>query len=173
MRLSLALFALPVTTTEAFVCPPRLGLTERFLSKLHMSTTTTTTTESSRLTKAKQLLEEFQIDSPDGFSVITDNTASAQPAITTSAATGNNNNNNNSSSVLVSDNFWSNGHLQEGSGDFVTRWAEGKKVAEPLVSYDPIAAEKLLFRQPNRVSTSTSTLGPSVCACGCVLLCVD
>jgi predicted unusual protein kinase regulating ubiquinone biosynthesis (AarF/ABC1/UbiB family) len=32
----------------------------------------------------------------------------------------------------------------------VTRWARGVKVAEPLVQYDPIQAEQLLFRQPTK-----------------------
>jgi aarF domain-containing kinase len=32
----------------------------------------------------------------------------------------------------------------------VTRWARGKKVAEPLVKYDPVAAEAKLWRQINR-----------------------
>ena len=53
--------------------------------------------------------------------------------------------------VVVPDNFWSNGHLEEqrrGSPKFVTRWKSGVNVAEPLVQYDPVAAEKLLFRQP-------------------------
>lgn len=34
------------------------------------------------------------------------------------------------------------------NNNYVTRWAGGVKVAEPLVRYDPVAAEKLLFRQP-------------------------
>ena len=41
--------------------------------------------------------------------------------------------------------------MQQGPGrsqKYVTRWARGVKVAEPLVKYDPVAAEKLLFRQP-------------------------
>lgn len=52
--------------------------------------------------------------------------------------------------TTVPDTFWYNGNLEEGNGDFVTRWARGVKVAEPLVKYDPIAAEKLLFRQPGK-----------------------
>lgn len=54
------------------------------------------------------------------------------------------------SSQTVPDTFWYNGNLEEGKGDYVTRWAKGVKVAEPLVKYDPIAAEKLLFRQPGK-----------------------
>lgn len=53
-----------------------------------------------------------------------------------------------SSEVVLPDSFWSNGHLVQ--GNYVTRWARGVKVAEPLVTYDPIAAEKLLFRQPRK-----------------------
>jgi aarF domain-containing kinase len=50
--------------------------------------------------------------------------------------------------TTVPDTYWYNGNLQQGKGDYVTRWARGVKVAEPLRKYDPIAAEKLLFRQP-------------------------
>jgi hypothetical protein len=49
---------------------------------------------------------------------------------------------------VVPDDFWSNGHLQ--GGDYVTRWARGVKVAEPLVRYDPVVAEQLLFKQPTK-----------------------
>jgi hypothetical protein len=51
-------------------------------------------------------------------------------------------------SGMVPDDVWYNGNLQRGKGDYVTRWARGVKVAEPLRKYDPVAAEKLLFRQP-------------------------
>jgi len=50
----------------------------------------------------------------------------------------------------VPDTFWYNGNLQQGSGDYVTRWARGVKVAEPLRKYDPIGTEKTLFRQPTK-----------------------
>ena len=51
---------------------------------------------------------------------------------------------------MVPDNQWSNG-LLDGS-DVVTRYAfrQGIKIAEPLVKYDPIKAEKMLFKQPDR-----------------------
>ncbi len=51
---------------------------------------------------------------------------------------------------VVPDSYWSNG-LLDGS-DVVTRYAfrQGVKIAEPLVKYDPIAAEAILFKQPNR-----------------------
>jgi predicted unusual protein kinase regulating ubiquinone biosynthesis (AarF/ABC1/UbiB family) len=51
--------------------------------------------------------------------------------------------------MVIPDNLWSNGHLLDGSNT-VTRWARGKKVAEPLVQYDPVAAEKRLWMQTNR-----------------------
>lgn len=53
-----------------------------------------------------------------------------------------------SSDSIVRDQYWSNGHLQ--GGNYVTRWARGVMVAEPLIKYDPEAAEKLLFRQPRK-----------------------
>ena len=56
----------------------------------------------------------------------------------------------NGTEVVLPDSFWYNGNLEGGSGDYVTRWQRGVKVAEPLKKYDPEAAEKLLFRQPNR-----------------------
>ena len=34
------------------------------------------------------------------------------------------------------------------ASSYVTRWARGVKVAEPLVQYDPVQAERILFRQP-------------------------
>ena len=52
--------------------------------------------------------------------------------------------------IVLPDSFWYNGNLEGGSGDFVTRWKAGAKVAEPLRKYDPAVAEKVLFRQPNR-----------------------
>jgi hypothetical protein len=53
-----------------------------------------------------------------------------------------------STTNTVPDRYWYNGNLQSGNGDYVTRWAQGVKVAEPLRKYDPISSEKLLFRQP-------------------------
>jgi len=64
----------------------------------------------------------------------------------------------------VPDNFWYNGNLlpqsssSSGGGGgmgsaaaaYVTRWANGVKVAEPLRKYDPIATEKRLFSQPTK-----------------------
>jgi aarF domain-containing kinase len=56
--------------------------------------------------------------------------------------------------VVIPDNLWSNDHLLDSSSGssnkIVTRWARGKKVAEPLVKYDPVAAEAKLWKQINR-----------------------
>jgi hypothetical protein len=52
------------------------------------------------------------------------------------------------STATIPESFWTNGHLDSDRGSFVTRWTKGMKVAEPLVKYDPIKAERLLFRQP-------------------------
>ena len=54
---------------------------------------------------------------------------------------------------IVPDTYWSNGHLEgkaSATNGIVTRWARGVKVAEPLVKYDPVKTEKLLFRQPTK-----------------------
>jgi len=98
------------------------------LTKLSASTIP----ESARLTKAKQLLQQFTVKDE-----LMEGGASAQ---TTTIDVN---------STIVPDTYWSNDHLQEGGEkNYVTRWARGVKVAEPLVKYDPIAAEQLLFRQP-------------------------
>ena len=113
---------LAATSVSSFVVPTRDTL----------STTTalfsTPTVESKRLSKAKLLLEEFV---SDGTSDTVENPTPLSL-----------------SPPKVPDKFWSNGHLEE--SNYVTRWARGVKVAEPLVRYDPIAAEKLLFRQPGK-----------------------
>ena len=90
--------------------------------------TTAPETKSARLIKAQQLIEQSTLKDP----VL----AVPDADLVTESA--------------LPDTFWSNGHLQEG-GNYVTRWARGVKVAEPLVRYDPVAAEKLLFRQPAKV----------------------
>jgi len=87
---------------------------------------------SARLQKAQQLLEQLSVMDP----VPRDSMLAQNVSYTAS------------SEVVLPDSFWSNGHLVE--GNYVTRWARGVKVAEPLVTYDPIAAEKLLFRQPTK-----------------------
>jgi predicted unusual protein kinase regulating ubiquinone biosynthesis (AarF/ABC1/UbiB family) len=56
------------------------------------------------------------------------------------------------------------------NGKFVTRWARGVKVAEPLVKYDPIKAEKLLFRQPAKwLVRNFQIAGPMGWWAGCVV----
>jgi len=52
------------------------------------------------------------------------------------------------SKTTVPDTYWYNGNLQ--GGDYVTRWARGVKVAEPLTKYDSVATERRLFRQPGK-----------------------
>eukprot|EP00591_Stephanopyxis_turris_P001028 CAMPEP_0195520670 /NCGR_PEP_ID=MMETSP0794_2-20130614/17404_1 /TAXON_ID=515487 /ORGANISM="Stephanopyxis turris, Strain CCMP 815" /LENGTH=798 /DNA_ID=CAMNT_0040650081 /DNA_START=92 /DNA_END=2488 /DNA_ORIENTATION=+ len=88
--------------------------------------------QSLRLQKAKRLLSEFQVD-PSVSSVYDDSDVQDLQKQT-----------------KVPDSVWANGHLEEGKVGIVTRWANGVKVAEPLVRYDPIAAEELLFRQPTK-----------------------
>jgi len=95
-------------------------------SQLYSSTSPSKGSQSERLSKAKAMLEELLIDTPE----LMEKAASTDPTV-------------------VPETYWSNGHLQP-QADFVTRWAKGVKVAEPLVKYDPIAAEKLLFRQPTK-----------------------
>jgi hypothetical protein len=93
---------------------------------------------SPRLMKAQKLLTEFQmanpLDADEQEMVVTVATASKDIQ----------------QQQDLSESFWTNGHLMEGvsRGSYVTRWNKGVKVAEPLVKYDPVAAEKLLFRQP-------------------------
>lgn len=50
--------------------------------------------------------------------------------------------------TTVPDAYWYNGNLQSGKGSYVTRWAKGVKVAEPLRRYDQAATERRLFSQP-------------------------
>jgi len=50
--------------------------------------------------------------------------------------------------TTVPDSYWYNGNLQSGKGSYVTRWAKGVKVAEPLRRYDQAATERRLFAQP-------------------------
>jgi hypothetical protein len=128
--LLLLLLIVVVSVSTGFVVPSP----QKTASFRSMSTTTTTEKEvqsSARLLKAKQLLEQLDVVDPPTTTMI------AQDVSYTSK-----------SEVTLPDSFWSNGHLVE--GDYVTRWSRGKKVAEPLVTYDPVAAEKLLFRQPTK-----------------------
>jgi hypothetical protein len=96
-------------------------------------------TESVRLSKARLLLEQLQ-QTNDEISI-----ANAVMDVETKIPS--------TDLTLVPENFWSNGHLDENYSNgktIVTRWAKGVKVAEPLVKYDPIQAERLLFRQPTK-----------------------
>ena len=110
---------------------------------------------SPRLRKAQRLLAEL---SQNGDLLVLDRELStttqtpalkSSPSSASSAKKGTSNN-----AIVVPDNFWRNGHLQEQDdpqgGKFVTRWKSGVKVAEPLIQYDPVAAERLLFRQPTK-----------------------
>jgi hypothetical protein len=119
--------------TNGFILP-RLDAIRESRMQRHLSTTVTadedTKTqggESTRLTKAKLLLKQFTEE------------PAVVPGIPSPTTT---------STSEVPDNVWSNG-LLDGS-DVVTRYAfrKGVKIAEPLVKYDPVAAEKILFRQP-------------------------
>ena len=104
--------------------------------------------ESPRLLKAKQLLEQLsKRDVDDDFVQVRQ---PRKPRLVSSEEEEEQEDDEDAA-IVVPDNFWSNGHLEEQRRDspkFVTRWKSGVNVAEPLVQYDPIAAEKLLFRQP-------------------------
>jgi len=80
-----------------------------------------------RLDKAERMLSELQLDYDYNFSEEKGN-------------------------GTVPDSFWRNGHLEYAGNSsnqrYVTRWARGQKVAEPLIQYDPVLTEKRLFRQP-------------------------
>jgi hypothetical protein len=102
--------------------------------------------ESARLSKAKKLLEQFTTERDDSINKngkILLLPASGSNNFTSRMITVDDNMDN-----VVPDDFWSNGHLQ--GGDYVTRWARGVKVAEPLVRYDPVVAEQVLFKQPTK-----------------------
>jgi aarF domain-containing kinase len=90
--------------------------------------------DSPRLAKAKALLQEFLLDKQQD----------TEPLLMKQY--------NVSNMMVVPDSYWSNGHLVSASAKdrYVTRWARGVKVAEPLVRYDPVKAEQLLFRQPGK-----------------------
>lgn len=92
--------------------------------------------KSDRLQKAKLLLEQFTND--DGITTVVVLNDTTQTQTTTVVL------------PILPDSYWSNGHLAASGGSYVTRWAQGVKVAEPLVKYDPVAAERLLFRQPTK-----------------------
>jgi len=100
---------------------------------------------SPRLEKAKLLLE--QLSNEKG------NEANLIPPLETQSSSAASSSDSSAPAAVVPDNVWWNGNLQGGAEDgsnFVTRWSRGVKVAEPLVKYDPVKAEKLLFRQPTK-----------------------
>ena len=129
-NLSLFVTAVVCVACQAFLVP--VSHTRRYrLFAVSVQEETATQEESVRLRKAKRLLEQFTDGNSD----------------TTTGVVGGNPEN---SSTEVPDNLWKNGLLD--GGDIVTRYAfrRGVKIAEPLVKYDPVAAEKLLFRQPTK-----------------------
>mmetsp|Transcript_15314 Transcript_15314/g.23326 ORF Transcript_15314/g.23326 Transcript_15314/m.23326 type:complete len:127 (+) Transcript_15314:50-430(+) len=125
MRSTISIFGMLLLSIPAHAFAPVIESKCLRTSRLFMSSTL----DSDRATKARKLLDEYLMVEP--------NEGIKQPPPLDED---------------LPDTFWSNGHLQQGAGDYVTRWARGVKVAEPLVRYDPIAAEKLLFRQPAKVS---------------------
>jgi hypothetical protein len=112
-------------------------------------------TESVRLSKARLLLEQLQpslrneeISIVNAVMDVETKIPQLQPRTDGGSSTT-----TTTDLTLVPENFWSNGHLDENYSrgkTIVTRWAKGVKVAEPLVKYDPIQAERLLFRQPTK-----------------------
>ena len=139
---------------------PRVTTDENFNSR-----------ESSRLSKARLLLDQLQSSSDEvnPLTVVLDQPFLPEPTAAVVKQTaaraitpGSRRKRPNaevgtqptSMDIVVPDTYWSNGHLDDtklsSSKDelFVTRWARGVKVAEPLVKYDPVATEKVLFRQP-------------------------
>lgn len=121
---SVALLLVPTAPFASSFTVPQTQITgARSTSTVLFSSTLE---ESKRLSKAKQLLQEFLVDDENVIEI------------------------DSSKQSTVPDSYWSNGHLQQQNGDYVTRWARGVKVAEPLVKYDPVAAANLLFRQPTK-----------------------
>lgn len=153
----LLLAAACIASSHAFtapISPVRTSLLVRYVNTLQDQETATFTTtetalkESPRLTKAKLLLEQFTDDDKEVLTLKepskSTDTKKTKPIIPRPLDPDNPMNN------MVPDNYWSNGLLD--GGDVVTRYAfrKGVKVAEPLVKYDPIQAEKRLFRQPTK-----------------------
>jgi len=137
---ALALVLLSAESSSAFVMPT--SSTHSILrdsQPTQLNAVTVEKEESARLIKAKRLLEQFTEENSD---VGVAPPAIVRPDTATSSSFD--------LTAEVPDNLWANGFL-DGS-DVVTRYAfrRGVKIAEPLVKYDPIAAEKLLFRQPTK-----------------------
>mmetsp|Transcript_12623 Transcript_12623/g.16888 ORF Transcript_12623/g.16888 Transcript_12623/m.16888 type:complete len:920 (+) Transcript_12623:281-3040(+) len=104
-----------------------------------------------RLSKARRLLDEFAVDP----SVVVE--AEQRRRIDEVAARAAERSSYSSSTTAGADVIdsdvmpgASNGNLQGVKGNYSTRWVKGMNVAEPLVKYDPVSAEKLLFRQPTK-----------------------
>lgn len=115
---------------------------------MHDDYTSSINSNSERLQKARRLLQEFQkaplIDEKQELvAPVTVSTSRNQKDGASPVSVSDANN------PVIPESFWTNGHLQ-GSSDYVTRWAEGVKVAEPLKKYDPKVAERVLFRQPTK-----------------------
>jgi len=134
--------------SRAFTSQMRSGA--QFPSPLSASVLESVDTEqkhqhtSPRLHKAKLLLEQLSDEKSGEVEIIP---PLEQPSSSTSSE------GSSEGTAVVPDNLWWNGNLQGDAQDgsnFVTRWSRGVKVAEPLVKYDPVKAEKLLFRQPQR-----------------------
>ncbi|GAX28070.1 aarF domain-containing kinase [Fistulifera solaris] len=89
----------------------------------------TTINPTSRLQKARLLLEEYT----SSEALLLNNTAAAEDT----------------SPNAVASSAWRNGHLV-GNDKVVTRWSQGVQVAEPVKRYDPILAQQQLFRQPTK-----------------------
>jgi hypothetical protein len=145
MRLQCSLIGLTVLSKAAcFTAPHQLQnhRTAQLAASLQVR-------ESDRLVKAKQLLEQFSSSDPLLLeSPGTSSSSSSSPSSPSSATLSLKN-----QSPIVPDSYWRNGHLLQSrspTSDYVTRWAKGVKVAEPLVKYDPVAAERLLLRQPTK-----------------------
>mmetsp|Transcript_18161 Transcript_18161/g.22231 ORF Transcript_18161/g.22231 Transcript_18161/m.22231 type:complete len:1040 (+) Transcript_18161:205-3324(+) len=101
------------------------------------ATTPSSSNSSKRTSKDSQKSKVSSTSSPSSKTAYDSKEENDESATTTSTKT-------------VPDTYWYNGNLQQGKGDYVTRWSQGMKVAEPLRKYDPIAAEEILFRQPTK-----------------------
>lgn len=73
-------------------------------SQLYSSTSSSKGSQSERLSKAKAMLEELMIDTPE----LMEKAASTDPSV-------------------VPETYWSNGHLQP-QADFVTRWVSMRSI---------------------------------------------
>eukprot|EP00560_Eucampia_antarctica_P007099 CAMPEP_0197830498 /NCGR_PEP_ID=MMETSP1437-20131217/7105_1 /TAXON_ID=49252 ORGANISM="Eucampia antarctica, Strain CCMP1452" /NCGR_SAMPLE_ID=MMETSP1437 /ASSEMBLY_ACC=CAM_ASM_001096 /LENGTH=953 /DNA_ID=CAMNT_0043432935 /DNA_START=191 /DNA_END=3052 /DNA_ORIENTATION=+ len=105
-----------------------------------------------RLSKARALLEDFETYDPMDESAImqTDSIVASE----NDSDYEEDAQKEKETTTTVPDTVWYNSNLISNksptSQPYVTRWAKGVKVAEPLVKYDPVEAEKLLFSQPTK-----------------------